>query len=94
MYRNIYYGMGEYDKSLDATSGQRELSINMYLGNAVINVHLGRVDEAASWIAAFERERPGDFDTQAYLRLIADIYPHHGSYEERVEILRQAGLEI
>ncbi len=93
-YHNIYYGMGEYDKSLDAISGQRELSINMYLGNAVINVHLGRVDEAASWIAAFERERPGDFDTQAYLRLVADVCPHHGSYEERVEILRQAGLEI
>ncbi len=86
--------MGEYEKSLDATSGQRDLSIDRYLFIASINVHLGRVDEAASWMAAFERERPGDFDTQAYLRLAADIHPHNGSYEERVEILRQAGLQI
>ncbi len=93
-YCDIYYGMGEYDKSLDALSGHRDLSIGMYLQIAKLNVHLGRVDEAASWIAAFERERPGDFDTQAYLRLAADLFPHYGSYEERVEILCQAGLEI
>jgi TolB-like protein len=93
-YCVIYYAMGEYEKSLDAISGQRGLPIDMYLYIASSNVHLGRVDEAASWIAAFERDRPEDFDTQAYLRLAADVHPNYGSYEERAEILRQAGLQI
>ncbi len=33
-------------------------------------------------------------DKMAYLRLAADVLPNHGSYEERVELLRQAGLQI
>ncbi len=33
-------------------------------------------------------------DKMAYLRLAADVLPNHGSYEERVELPRQAGLQI
>ncbi len=52
------------------------------------------MDEAASSITAFERKRPAEFDVRAYMRLATDVFPNRGSYEERVELLRQAGLEI
>ncbi len=93
-YSDIYMQMGEYEKALEVIGGQSNLMKKMYIHVAWLNARLGRMDEAASWITEFERVRPAEFDTRAHLRLVADVFPNRGSYEDYVELLRQAGLEV
>ena len=93
-YFDVYNMMGEHEKALEEIRGQSHISPNMQFEIATANALVGRRDEARSWFARFERERPEHFDTQAYLRFIGDVYPEFPSYEDRVEFLRQAGLQI
>ena len=89
-----YQSKGEYEKALEAVRGQTQIPANSQLEIALTNAFLGRMDDAKSWIARFGRERPENFDIQAYTRFIADVFPQHPLNEVRVALLRQAGLQI
>jgi TolB-like protein len=93
-YFDVYQLMGEYEKALEAVRGQSQIPANSQLAIALTNAFLGRMDDAKSWIARFGRERPENFDIQAYTRFIADVFPQHPLNEVRVALLRQAGLQI
>ena len=93
-YFDVYQLMGEYEKALEAVRGQSQIPANSQLEIALTNAFLGRMDDAKSWIAGFGRERPENFDIQAYTRFIADVFPQHPLNEVRVALLRQAGLQI
>ena len=93
-YCDVYMQMGEYEKALESIGGQGNLPNKIYIHIAWLNAQLGRMDEAKSCMTEYERVRPAEMDTLAHLRLVTDVFPNRGSYEEYVEILRQAGLEI
>ena len=86
--------MGEFEKALESIGGQGDLPAKMYIHISWLNAKLGRMDEAASCFAEYQRVKSAEMDTLAHVRLVTDVFSIRGTYEEYVEILCRAGLQI